>query len=134
MSKKQTTVRLDFEVYDALDKVSQRRKIPLNEVINEACENYVRVDGEEMLDRIYAPIMERYMQHHFKAFENRFAALMAKNALDSSMSMFMLLESISKSRKQDPEDLYQTMRKVAVKHVQKREELLDMVKEKYKTE
>lgn len=129
MTKKQTTIRFEHEVYELLENISSRRKIPLNDVVNEACKIFVQIDNQKMMDHLFAPVIEKYMQQHLKSFENRLASLMAKNALDSSMTMFMLLDSISKSRKQDPEELYQTMRKMAVKHVQKRDELLDIVKD-----
>ena len=128
--KEKTTITFDSEILSELRKLAKSRnkkKPNVSEVVNEAAKVYLQQVNSENMDKVYAPIVERYLQDGLKSFENRFAALMAKNALDSSMSMLLLLESISKSKKISSGELYKSFRPMAVKHVKQREELLKMV-------
>jgi hypothetical protein len=76
--------------------------------------------------------INKFMDENFKSFENRIASLLAKTSLDSAMSMFLLLDSISRSRNIQTNDLYQKTRGMAVKHVQNREDLMSMIDNKMK--
>lgn len=132
MVKEKTTVTFESSVLSEMKKEASKRDLPASDVINEACAFYLKSKNVNDMDKVYTPLFERSMENMFKSFENRLAALMAKNALDSATTMFLLLEQIAVSRKTSVEDLYLKFRKMGVKHVQQRDELLAMLEEKLK--
>ncbi|MFB9749930.1 hypothetical protein, partial [Leifsonia shinshuensis] len=132
MAKVSTTGNLDQEVHSEMEKVTKETGRSMRNEINEACKLYLRHRNSEKLDKVYAPLIEEQLEQHLKSFENRLAALMAKQALDSATNLFMTLQDISLRTGSDAEELYQKSRKMGVKHVQNRDELLSMLEEKLK--
>lgn len=128
--KHKTTISFDNATLKEIDKVAHQRNVNRSVVVNEMCQQQLEVQNAQDMEKVYSPMITRYMDENFKAFEDRIASLMAKNSLDSAMSMFLLLDSISRSRNVKMNDLYQNVRGMAVKHVQKREDLLKMVEDK----
>lgn len=132
MAKEKTSVVFESSVLSEIRNEAKKRSLHVSDVVNEACMFYLQAKNAQDIDKVYSPIIERYLEKHFKSFENRLAALMAKNALDSATTLFLLLEQIAISRKTSVEELYQRFRKMAVKHVQRRDELLKLLEDKLK--
>lgn len=127
MAKEKTSITFDSGVLNELKDEAKKRHINLYDVVNEACTLYLQMKKAKEIDRVYAPVIEQTLDSTFKNFENRLASLMAKNALDSATTMFMLLQDIAMRENRSAEDLYQKSRKMGVKHVQKRDELLSLL-------
>lgn len=132
MAKEKTTITFDSSVLKELKKEADNRNLPVYEVVNDACKYYLQMKNSKDVDKVYAPIIEQTLDTTFKTFENRLASLMAKNALDSATTMFMVLQHIAVSDNKNPEELYQRNRKMGVKHVQNRDELLKLLESKIK--
>lgn len=125
--KVKTTISFDNNVLKEIDKIAGAKKKDRSAIVNELILLAIRLENADAVEKTYAPMVNRFMNENFKSFENRMAALMAKTSLDSAMSMFLLLDSIARSRKMEPNELYSKTRGMAVKHVQQREELMDMI-------
>lgn len=132
MVREKTTITFDSAVLSELRKEADQRGINLYDVVNEASKFYLQAKNSEEIDKVYAPIIEETLETTLKNFENRLASLMAKNALDSATTMFMLIQHIALTQKTPAEELYQKNRKMGVKHVQNRDELLKMLENNLK--
>ncbi|MCM3032875.1 MULTISPECIES: ribbon-helix-helix domain-containing protein [Niallia] len=132
--KEKTTISFEPSVLREIDKIVKQRgkNATRSEVVNEFCKAYLQIHNANEVEKVYAPIINKFMDENFKSFENRIASLLAKTSLDSAMSMFLLLDSISRSRNIQTNDLYQKTRGMAVKHVQNREDLMSMIDNKMK--
>lgn len=132
--KEKTTISFDGSVLKEIDKIvkSRGKNTTRSEVVNEFCQAYLQIHNAGEVEKVYAPMINKFMDETIKSFENRLAALMAKNSLDSAMSMFLLLDSISRSRNISTNELYQKTRAMAVKHVQNRDELMNMLENRKK--
>lgn len=134
MAKIPVTIRFERSVYNEMKERAEKLGSTLTHEVNRACTKILQEEVHHDLDKIYSPILERHLEKHLKSFEERMAALMAKNALDSATTLFLLLEQVAKSRNVSVEELYRKHRTMGVKHVQKREELVKMVQEHVKKE
>lgn len=134
--KQKTTIVFESHILSKIDKMVEERKGNKNrsEITNELLAKALQDQSSGEIDKLYAPIVERILEGHMKSFENRIASLLAKNSLDSAMSMFLLLDSMARSRNIDPNKLYAETRSMAAKHVQKREELIKLLSDKEKSE
>lgn len=124
------TISFEKPVISEINTLAKTLNKDRSEVVNELCLMALQIQNSQEVERVYSPMIEQLMTKHHKAFEERIASLMAKNALDSAMSMFLLLDSISRSRKIEADQLYNETRKHAAKHLQKREDLLGMLGKK----
>lgn len=132
MVREKTTITFDSAVLSELRKEADQRGINLYDVVNEACKFYLQTKNSAEIDKVYAPLFEKTIDRNLKSFENRLASLMAKSALDSATTMFMLLQYIVTTEKTSAEELYQKNRRMGVKHVQNRDELLKMLENNIK--
>gem|GEM_PF-3196579 len=130
MSKEKTSINFDGAILKELRKEAEKRNVHLYDVVNDACRFYLEQKNKSEIDSIYAPRVEQTIQVHFKNLENRLANLLAKNSLDSATTLFMFLQFLSIETGMDAEEIYTRSRKMGVKHVQNRDELLNMLKEK----
>ncbi len=124
------TISFDKPVISEINTMAKTLNKDRSEIVNDLCLMALQIQNSKEVERVYSPMIEQLMSKHHKAFEERIASLMAKNALDSAMSMFLLLDSISKSRKVEATELYNKTRGIAAKHLQKREDLLGMLGKK----
>jgi len=130
VSKEKTSINFDGAILKELRKEAEKRNVHLYDVVNDACRFYLEQKNKSEIDSIYAPRVEQTIQVHFKNLENRLANLLAKNSLDSATTLFMFLQFLSIETGMDAEEIYTRSRKMGVKHVQNRDELLNMLKEK----
>ena len=127
MVKEKASIVFEASLLSELKKEAKARGVYLYDIVNEACKLYLQQKKLGDIEKIYTPIIERAMATTMKNFENRLAGLMAKNALDSGMTMLMVLQDLAAKNKVNPNELYRTYRNMAVKHVSKREELAEML-------
>lgn len=123
MVKEKASIVFEASLLSELKKEAKSRGIYLYDIVNEACQLYLQQKNSGEMDKIYTPMIEKTMATTMKNFENRLAGLMAKNALDSAMTMLMVTTELGAKNKVEAKKIYSEYRNMAVKHVSKREEL-----------
>lgn len=134
MLREKTSISFESGVLKELRKEAKERGVNVYDVVNDASKFYLQMKNSNQVDRVYAPLIEQFLEKSFKSFENRLASLMAKNALDSATTMFMMIQHVALNDKQDPEEMYQRSRKMGVKHVSNRDDLFKLLESKFKEE
>ncbi|MDD9309789.1 hypothetical protein PUS82_00390 [Cytobacillus firmus] len=134
MLREKTSISFESGVLKELRKEAKERGVNVYDVVNDASKFYLQMKNSNQVDRVYAPLIEQFLEKSFKSFENRLASLMAKNALDSATTMFMMIQHAALNDKQDPEEMYQRSRKMGVKHVSNRDDLFKLLESKFKEE
>lgn len=137
MAIQKTSLSVDRDLHAEMKELAKRKNRSLTEIYNEALKNYLHQNNGEVLDEIYAPILNRHMDRIVKAFENRLASLLAKTGHDAAATLFVSLETLRLVREGlDMEELptnqlYDKARRYAVQQVGDRDEFLKNAMEEW---
>ncbi len=121
-----TTLRLDKETYDKLNKIAQSRNESLASVIRETIEKGLALDWVDENTNLIAQIVRQQMEIVIKPHIERLAALSSKTGHMASTATFLnvqaFMDLVPLERKKDVRILYEKARKKAVEYMRTRTE------------
>lgn len=121
-----STIRLDQDTYNKLNRISESRNEPLANVIRETIKKGLASDFVDESQDLIARIIRQQLEVVIKPHIERLAALSSKSGHMSATAAFLnvqsLMDLVPKENRKNVKQMYDNARKKAVEYMRSRAE------------